>query len=75
MAAQVENFGLWPLVALTDRYHPARDELPRLGGDRAALAQATWRHALFGVLLGALEHRLRTIRPPDGRARAGRAGA
>jgi hypothetical protein len=59
LAAQVENFGLWPLVALTDRYHPARDELPRLGGNRAALAQATWRHALFGVVLGALERRLR----------------
>ena len=62
LAAQVENFGLWPLVRLTDRYHPARGELPRLAGSRRALAQATWRHALFGVLLGALEGRL--SRPP-----------
>jgi hypothetical protein len=52
LAAQVENFGLWPLVGLTDRYHPARRQLPRLAGNRRALAQATWRHALFGVILG-----------------------
>jgi hypothetical protein len=56
--AMVENFGLWPLVALTDRFHPAREELPRLTGNRAALAQATWRHLLFGVLLGELERGL-----------------
>lgn len=54
LAAQAENFGLWPLVRLTDRFHPARDELPRLTGNRRALAQATWRHALFGLVLGAL---------------------
>jgi hypothetical protein len=54
LAAQLENFGLWPLVRLTDRYHPARGELPRLAGDRRALAQATWRHAIFGIVLGAL---------------------
>jgi hypothetical protein len=58
LAAQIENFGLWPLVSLTDRFHPARRELPRLGGSRRALAQATWRHALFGVVLGGLESRL-----------------
>jgi hypothetical protein len=52
LAAQIENFGLWPLVRLTDRYHPARRELVRLKGNRRALAQATWRHALFGLVLG-----------------------
>jgi hypothetical protein len=52
VAAQIENFGLWPLVQLTDRYHPARRELTRLSGNRRALAQATWRHALFGFVLG-----------------------
>jgi hypothetical protein len=57
-AALTENFGLWPLVALTDRLHPARNELPVLSGNRAALAQATWRHLLFGVVLGELERRL-----------------
>ncbi len=58
VVAQVENFGLWPLGRLSDRFHPARDELPRLTGNRRALAQATWRHLLFGVVLGELERRL-----------------
>lgn len=62
LAAMVENFGLWPLVSLTDRYHPARDELPPLGGSARALAQATWRHALFGVVLGLVEDRLNAER-------------
>lgn len=57
-AALAENFGLWPLVGLSDRFHPGRDELPQLAGNRAALAQATWRHLLFGVVLGELERRL-----------------
>jgi hypothetical protein len=56
--AMAENFGLWPLTTLTDRVHPARKELPKLGGNRRALAQATWRHLLFGVVLGELERRL-----------------
>jgi hypothetical protein len=60
--AMVENFGLWPLGAVSDRFHPARDELPTLAGNRAALAQATWRHLLFGVLLGELE---RGLNAPD----------
>lgn len=57
LAAQAENFGSWPLARLSDRWHPARRELPRLTGNRRALWQATWRHALFGVLLGTLERR------------------
>ena len=57
--AMAENFGSWPLVGLTDRFHPARRELERLGGNRRALAQATWRHAIFGLVLGATEARLR----------------
>jgi transposase InsO family protein len=58
LVAQVENFGLWPLGRVSDRFHPARKDLPRLTGNRRALAQATWRHLLFGVLLGELERRL-----------------
>jgi hypothetical protein len=58
LVAQAENFGLWPLGRLSDRFHPARAELPRLTGSRRALAQATWRHLLFGVALGELERRL-----------------
>jgi hypothetical protein len=57
-AAMVEHFGLWPLGRVSDRFHPARRELPELTGNRRALAQATWRHALFGVTLGVVEHRL-----------------
>ena len=56
--ALAENFGLWPLTLVTDRLHPARDEMPKLAGSRSALAQATWRHLLFGVTLGELERRL-----------------
>ncbi|HET6870507.1 MAG TPA: hypothetical protein VFH80_31625 [Solirubrobacteraceae bacterium] len=53
-----EHFALWPLVGLTDRFHPARAQLPTLSGSRRAFAQATWRHLLFGYILGELEHRL-----------------
>lgn len=56
--ALAENFALWPLTAVTDRLHPARSEMPRLAGNRAALLQATWRHLLFGAVLGELERRL-----------------
>ena len=58
LVAQVENFGLWPLGRVSDRFHPARAELPRLTGNRRALTQATWRHLLFGVVLGETERRL-----------------
>lgn len=56
--AVAENVGLWPLLALTDRHHPARDQLPQLSRDRTAFLQATWRHLLFGLVLGLLERRL-----------------
>jgi hypothetical protein len=47
---------LYPLTALVDRYHPARGEpgIPPLARNPRAFAQATARHALFGVLLGRL---------------------
>jgi hypothetical protein len=57
-AAMAENCVTWPLVALTDRLHPAREELPSAFSSPRALAQSTWRHLLFGVLLGELERRL-----------------
>ena len=63
LAALTENFAAWPLGRLTDRYHPRRDELPPLTGNRRALAQAAWRHLLFGVVFGELERRLN--RPED----------
>ena len=57
-AGLAEHVGLWPLVALTDRLHPAREELPRLSGNRTAWLQAAWRHLLFGLVLGELERRI-----------------
>jgi hypothetical protein len=55
--ALAEHLASWPLGWLSDRFHPARDELPRLAGNRAAFLQATWRHLLFGFVLGELERR------------------
>ena len=49
-----EHVALYPLSALTDRYHPARDELPALARNPRAFAQATARHAVFGLVLGRL---------------------
>jgi hypothetical protein len=51
-----EHLTLWPLGALSDRFHPARGQpgVPRLIGNRRAFAQATFRHAVFGLVLGRL---------------------
>ena len=58
VAALTEHLATWPLGRLTDRYHPARGDLAQLTGNRRAFAQATWRHLLFGAVLGELERRL-----------------
>jgi hypothetical protein len=58
MAAMAEHFSTWPLIGVADRIHPARRDLPRLAGNPRAFAQATWRHFLFGAVLGVLEERL-----------------
>jgi hypothetical protein len=65
LAGLAEHLATWPLTLLTDRFHPARDELPELAANPQAFAQATWRHLLFGVVLGELERRLgaRRARP------------
>jgi hypothetical protein len=60
-----ENLVTWPLTAATDRFHPARLELPGLAGNRRAFAQATWRHLLFGLVLGELERRLGGADQPE----------
>jgi hypothetical protein len=57
-AALGEGLATWPLTEVSDRLHPARGELPRLAGNRRAFAQATWRHLVFGVVLGEIERRL-----------------
>jgi hypothetical protein len=65
-AAMAENFGFWPLGRLIDRFHPARAELEPLTGNPRALAQATWRHGLFGLALGVLEARINGRIPSSG---------
>jgi len=65
-AALGEHMLSWPATAITDRFHPARHELPALHGSRRAFAQATWRHLLFGATLGELAHALE-VRPRRGR--------
>ena len=55
VAGLAEHAASWPLVWLVDNRHPARGEMPKLWGNRRALLQATWRHALFGAVLGGLE--------------------
>jgi hypothetical protein len=54
--ALVEDVALYPLSYFIDRYHPARGErgIPPLLTNPRAFAQATWRHALFGAVLGKL---------------------
>jgi hypothetical protein len=53
--AMIENVALFPLSLLVDRKHPARDELAPLLSVRG-FAQATARHALFGLVLERLAH-------------------
>ena len=62
--ALTENFTSWPLASLSDRLHPRRKKLPKLAGNRKALAQATIRHLLFGLVLGELERRLNAVPEP-----------
>jgi hypothetical protein len=54
--AVAEHLTLYPLCYFIDRYHPARGEpgIPPLLRNPRAFAQATWRHALFGTVLGRL---------------------
>jgi hypothetical protein len=58
LAGLAENFATWPLTQLVNRHHPERKRIPQLWGSNRALAQATFRHAVFGAVLGLLEGRL-----------------
>ena len=51
-----EHLTLYPLCYFIDRYHPARGEpgIPPLLTNPRAFVQATWRHAVFGTVLGRL---------------------
>jgi hypothetical protein len=62
--ALFEHLALWPLGAVSDRFHPARKELPKLQGNRRAFAQGTVRHLIFGLVLGELEQRLNAAPEP-----------
>jgi hypothetical protein len=57
VVAMVEHLSTWPMTVAVERVHPARGDLPELWGSRRAFAQATWRHLLFGIVLGELERR------------------
>jgi hypothetical protein len=58
VAAMAENAATWPAGRVADRYHPARGSVAPIGSSWRSLAQATWRHALFGVVMGLIEARL-----------------
>jgi len=64
-AGIAEHLASWPAVGLSERFHPARDELPKMSGNGAAFAQATWRHLLFGLVLGETERALNRTAPSD----------
>jgi hypothetical protein len=61
LAGLAEHLATWPAVLALDRA-PAKRPLPRLS-DWPAFAQATWRHLLFGTVLGELERRLNPAEP------------
>jgi hypothetical protein len=54
--ALAEHLSLYPLCYVIDRHHPARGEegIPPLLTNPRAFAQATLRHAVFGLILGLL---------------------
>ncbi|HEX3267860.1 MAG TPA: hypothetical protein VHQ98_07760 [Gaiellaceae bacterium] len=54
--ALAEHLSLYPLCYFIDRHHPARGEpgVPPLLENPRAFAQATWRHTVFGTVLGKL---------------------
>ena len=62
--ALAEHLAFWPLTSFSDRVHPARDRLPPLAGNRRAFGQATWRHLLYGIVLGELERLLNAAPEP-----------
>jgi hypothetical protein len=60
-AGLAEHLAMWPGTLVIDRMDLGRD-FPKLWGDPRAFGQATWRHLLFGAILGELERRLN---PPE----------
>jgi hypothetical protein len=64
LAGLAEHLATWPATAFSASL-PGFAGLPQLWGSWPAFAQATWRHVLFGGVLGELERRLN---PADGDA-------
>jgi hypothetical protein len=64
-AALAEHLGTWPLTALVPHVHPAGGDFPPLFANPRAFAQATFRHAVFGIVLGELERRLNAPEDPE----------
>jgi hypothetical protein len=66
LTALAEHAATWPSMALVPHLHPAADDFPpSLALNPRAFAQATWRHMLFGVVMGELERRLNAPEPPE----------
>jgi hypothetical protein len=65
--AMAEHLALYPLGWFVDRHHPARGEegVPPLLTNPRAFLHATWRHAVFGVVLGWLATSPGRSRQPD----------
>jgi hypothetical protein len=57
-AGLLEHVVTWPFGRLVDAYHPARGQMTPVGTSARSFAQATWRHALFGAVMGFVEGRL-----------------
>ena len=61
-AGLAEHLATWPGTLVVDRLDLAGRSFPKLWGDPRAFAQASWRHLLFGAVMGELERRLN---PPE----------
>ena len=64
-AGLAEHVATWPGMAVADRIHPARKDLPPLALNPRAFGQSVWRHLLFGTVLGEIERRLNAPTDPD----------
>jgi hypothetical protein len=64
-AAMAEHVATWPLMLGVHAVHPAGKDFPPLFANPRAIAQATWRHLVFGVVLGELERRLNAPTDPE----------
>ena len=63
-AGLAEHLLTWPATAVLVRLPGARGA-PPFWSSRRAFAQATWRHVLFGAILGEVERRLNPPPPED----------